>query len=219
MHLRYAQQVCVGIELDPGKRSELIVEEDLSKVAVDVPPACWNRRILFCNEHLFFEDRVIAIARHPQCTGLETAESATKVGRVRVEPVGIDRSPWSGTKLTGKHHARKWRVGKEASGQRQEHCDVWLRDGGVWLPHVRYICISVGIEEVVVRVRHAIGNKQYAVVVTDDCVIEGQCEVARLATRRRSWEIRKRHGCRCKHGCLQSLGRLDLCDGNVLTPR
>lgn len=159
MHLRYVQEVCVGIELDTRKRPELVVEEDLRKVAVDVAPACWKSRILFGNEHLFFEDRVIAITRHPECAGFETAESATEVGRVRVEPVGINRSPWPSTELTRKHHACKWRTGKEASGQRQEHCNVWLRHGGVWLPLVRYICISVGIEEVVIRVRHAIDNK------------------------------------------------------------
>ena len=90
MHLRYTQIVCVGIELDTRKRAEVIVEEDLSEAAVDVAPACRDRRVLFCDKHFLLESGVVAVARYAQCTGCEAVQSTAKVGRVRVEPVGVD---------------------------------------------------------------------------------------------------------------------------------
>lgn len=64
VHLRYAQNMGICVELNARERPKLVVEEDLLEPTVDVPPTCWQRLVLFDHENFLLQYTVVAIPRN-----------------------------------------------------------------------------------------------------------------------------------------------------------
>lgn len=193
MHLRYPKIVRERVELDPGKRPELIVEEDLCQLTVDVAPACCNRCILLHYKHLFLEHRVVPVSGDAKRAGRQPIQCAPKVGRVRVEPICIDRRSRSSANLPGQKCTCKRHVGEKPSCQWQEHGHIWLRNRWEGFPFIRYICEAIGVEEMVIGILHAVGHQQQIVIVANNRIIERQGKIARLSAQSWLWIDRDRH--------------------------